>query len=182
MGTKAWTSPTTCLTTGPGQGSHRPCGTSWRVRGDPGPGLHSPFLRSWVGGRLLLGQDHRCVPPRVLACSPGGQHQLHVREVLLPGALSGPEPHQVFLQVHGGHAAELLRPARPHLRFRRGKAVLHYQDEQGECGGRREKGPCPPPLQAPGWLGSLQPLTWKRPSGLHTCLTGEPRNPGQSCA
>ncbi|XP_069458249.1 potassium-transporting ATPase subunit beta isoform X2 [Ovis canadensis] len=100
----------------------------------------------------------------------------------LAGALPGPEPHQVFLQVHGGHAAELLRPARPHLRFRRGKAVLHYQDEQGECGGRREKGPCPPPLQAPGWLGSLQPLTWKRPSGLPTCLTGEPRNPGQSCA
>ncbi|XP_069458250.1 potassium-transporting ATPase subunit beta isoform X3 [Ovis canadensis] len=60
----------------------------------------------------------------------------------LAGALPGPEPHQVFLQVHGGHAAELLRPARPHLRFRRGKAVLHYQDEQDrQVSPRQQHGP-----------------------------------------
>lgn len=143
-----------CLTTGPGQGSHRPCGTSWRVRGDPGS-LHSPFLRSWVGAG--------CCSGRTTGASPGysaaqeDNINCTSREYFFQGAF-WPEPHQVFLQVHG-HAAELLRPARPHLRFRRGKAVLHYQDEQGECGGRREKGPLPSAPPGPRLAGSLQPLT-----------------------
>ena len=59
--------------------------------------------------------------------------------------------------------------------------MLHYQDEQGECGVRGEKGPPPIPA-APRLAGEPAALTRKRPPGLATCLTSEPWSPGQSCA
>lgn len=75
------------------------------------------------------------LPGRLLASIPGGQRELHLREVLLPGGLLGPEPHQVLLQVHGGHAAELLGPGRSQLWLCGRKAVFYHQNEPGKFRG-----------------------------------------------